>query len=294
MREADTMTGETRANGVAAAPLTLSPLGQRIGMEVRGIDLSRPLGEAGFSEISRALFEHCIILFRGQSLSEEDQVGFASRLGELGRVLHNHRGASNHHPGVMFISNIRENGELIGALPDGEMHFHSDQCYMECPTAISMLYAMEIPSKGGNTLFANMYEAYDALPAGVKAKLEGRRALNVYDYDNSPNLRAAVKADAPRFAHPVVRTHPITGRRALYVNRLMTESIVDMPRVESDALLAMLFDHAENPAWIYEHVWRPGDLLAWDNRCSMHARTDFDAAERRLMRRCVVLGEIPQ
>jgi taurine dioxygenase len=210
------MTGETRANGVAAASLTLSPLGQRIGMEVRGIDLSRPLGEAGFSEISRALFEHCIILFRGQSLSEEDQVGFASRLGELGRVLHNHRGASNHHPGVMFISNIRENGELIGALPDGEMHFHSDQCYMERPTAISMLYAMEIPSKGGNTLFANMYEAYDALPAGVKAKLEGRRALNVYDYDNSPNLRAAVKADAPRFAHPVVRTHPVTGRRALY------------------------------------------------------------------------------
>jgi taurine dioxygenase len=263
-------------------------------MEIRGVDFSRPLDEAGFSVIRSALFEHCVILLRGQSLGEEDQVGFASRLGELGRVLHNHKGGLNHHPGVMFISNIRENGELIGALPDGEMHFHTDQCYMERPTAISMLYAMEIPSKGGNTLFANTYAAYDALPAAIKTKLEGRTALNVYDYDNSPTLRAAVKADSPRFVHPVVRTHPVTGRRALYVNRLMTESIIGMSREESDALLALLFDHAENPAWIYEHVWKVGDFVAWDNRCSMHARTDFDASERRLMRRCVVNGEIPQ
>jgi len=278
----------------AALRPALVPLHAQVGMEIRGVDLSHPLEEAEFSVIRDALFGHCIILIRAQSLSEEDQVGFASRLGELGRVLHNHKGGSKHHPGVMFISNIRENGELIGALPDGEMHFHSDQCYMERPTAISMLYALEIPSKGGNTLFANMYAAYDALPVDLKAKLEGQRALNVYDYDNSPNLRAAVKADAPRFAHPVVRTHPATGRRALYINRLMTESIIGMPRDESDALLAQLFDHAENPAWIYEHVWKVGDLIAWDNRCSMHARTDFDASERRLMRRCEVLGEVPQ
>jgi taurine dioxygenase len=132
------------------------------------------------------------------------------------------------------------------------------------------------------------------LPADLKAGLEGRKALNVYDYDNSPNLRAAVKSDAPRFTHPVVRTHPVTGRRALYVNRLMTESIIDMPREESDDLLALLFEHAENPAWVYEHTWKRGDFIAWDNRCSTHARTDFDASERRLMRRCVVLGEIPR
>jgi taurine dioxygenase len=270
------------------------PLAPRIGVEIQGVDLAKPLDETSFAAIQSALFEHCIILFRGQALSEEDQVGFASRLGELGRVLHQHKGASKHHPGVMFISNIRENGELIGALPDGEMHFHSDQCYAERPTAVSMLYALEIPSRGGNTLFANMYAAYEALPAELKQALEGKKALNVYDYDNSPTLRAAVNENAPRAAHPVVRTHPATGRKALYVNRLMTEAILGMPRAESDAILGRLFDHVENPAWIYEHVWRPGDLLAWDNRCSTHARTDFDAAERRLMRRCVVLGEIPQ
>lgn len=270
------------------------PLAPRIGVEVRGVDLAKPLDEARFAAIRGALFEHCIILFRGQKLSEEDQVGFASRLGELGKVLHQHKGASKHHPGVMFISNIRENGELIGALPDGEMHFHSDQCYTERPTAVSMLYAMEIPAKGGNTLFANMYAAYEALPADLKQSLEGKKALNVYDYDNSPTLRAAVNESAPRFAHPVIRTHPATGRKALYVNRLMTEAILGMPRAQSERILGKLFDHVENPAWIYEHVWKPGDLLAWDNRCTTHARTDFDASERRLMRRCVVLGEIPQ
>ncbi|MFM9968437.1 MAG: TauD/TfdA dioxygenase family protein [Burkholderiales bacterium] len=270
------------------------PLTAQIGAEVCGVDLSTPLADVDFNAIRDALFSNCIVLLRGQTITEDHQVGFASRLGDLGRVLHNHQGGSKHHPSVMFISNIRENGELIGALPDGEMHFHSDQCYTERPTAITMLYAIEIPSKGGNTLFANMYAAYDALAPKMKQLLEGKRGLNVYDYDNSPNLRAAVRADAPRFAHPIVRTHPVTGRKALYLNRLMTESIIDMPRAESDQILSELFDHAENPAWIYEHVWKPGDLLAWDNRCSTHARTDFDASERRLLRRCVVLGEVPQ
>ena len=271
----------------------LTPLATQIGVEIRGIDLSKPLATANFDAIRTALFSKCIVLFRGQTINEEDQVGFASRLGELGRVLHKHKGASKHHPGVMFVSNIRENGELIGALPDGEMHFHSDQCYTERPTAVTMLYAIEIPSKGGNTLFANMYAAYEALSPQMKQLLEGKKALNVYDYENSPNLRAAVGGDTPRFAHPIVRTHPVTGGKAIYVNRLMTESILGMPREQSDRVLGELFDHAENPAWIYEHRWQHGDLIAWDNRCSTHARTDFDASERRLLRRCVVLGEIP-
>ena len=284
---------EESVRETTAAPVFV-PLAPRVGVEVRGVDLAKPLADTGFEAIRHALFDNCIILFRGQVISEDDQVGFASRLGELGKVLHKHQGASKHHPGVMFISNIKENGELIGALPDGEMMFHSDQCYVERPTAVSMLYAMEVPSKGGNTVFANMYAAYDALPADLKHCLEGKTAVNVYDYDNAATQRAAVSASAPRWAHPIVRIHPATGRKALYVNRLMTESIVGMPRDESERILAQLFDHSENPAWIYEHFWKPGDLIAWDNRCSLHARTDFDASERRLMRRCVVLGEIPQ
>jgi len=262
-------------------------------MEVCNVDLRSPLDDATFRAIERALAEHCVILFRGQDLTEDHHVAFASRFGPLAQVLHKHGGRSKHHPGVMFISNVRENGELIGALPDGEMMFHSDQCYIERPCMASMLYAIEIPSVGGDTLFANMYAAYDALPADLKARLDGARAVNVYDYGGSPTQRGTVAADAPRFAHPVFRTHPVTGRKALYVNRLMTASIEGMDPAESDAVLARLFDHLENPDWIYAHHWRVGDLVMWDNRCCVHARTDFSAAERRLMRRSVVLGEKP-
>ena len=138
-----------------------------------------------------------------------------------------------------------------------------------------------------------MFAAYDALSPDMKARLEGLRAMNVYDYDGNPTRRGTVPAHAPRFAHPIVRTHPAHGRRALYLNRLMTEHIVGMDRAASDALLETLFDHQENPAWVYEHRWRVGDLVMWDNRSSVHARTDFAATERRLLRRSVVLGEVP-
>jgi taurine dioxygenase len=274
------------------AALRLTPVSPALGIEVSGIDLAAPIDDADFARILAAWHEGLILLFRGQRLDEAEQAAFASRFGPLAGVLNKH-GGSGTLPGVMYISNIVENGKLIGALPDGEMYFHSDQCYVEKPAMATMLYAMEIPSKGGNTLFANMYAAYDALPGALKRRLEGRKAVNVYDYAGSATTRGRAAADAPRFAHPVFRTHPATGRKALYVNRLMTESIEGLPRDESDALLARLFDHAEQPAFVYEHVWKPGDLIVWDNRCTLHARTDFDAAERRKLRRVVVLGEKP-
>ncbi len=268
-------------------------LSPNIGVEVEGVDLRYPLDEQTFRAIEAAWHANCIILFRDQSLDEDQQVAFASRFGPLAQVLNKHGGASKHHPGVMFVSNIRENGELIGALPDGEMMFHSDQCYIERPCYATLLYAIEIPRKGGNTLFANMYKAYEALPEATRHRLQGMYAEHVYDYGSAPTQKGAVTEAARRFAHPVFRTHPATGKKALYVNRLMTDHIVGMDRAESDRTLAMLFDTTENPAWIYEHQWRVGDLLLWDNRCTTHARTDFDASERRLLRRCVVLGEKP-
>src|SRR5581483_6528961 len=145
---------------------------------------------------------------------------------------------------------------------------------------------------GGDTLFLNMYRAYESLPPDLKARIEGRRALNVYFYGSTS--RAGTRADLshhPSHVQPVVRTHPATGRKALYVNRLMSFSIEEMDAAESDALLASLFDHMEQPQFIYAHKWRVGDLLLWDNRCTLHARTDFSDAERRLLRRCVVQGE---
>lgn len=284
---------ELPATPGAVGALRFRPLSPNIGVEVQGIDLRQPMDEATFRAIEAAWHANCIIFFRDQKLDEDEQVAFTSRFGPLAQVLNRHGGASKHHPGVMFVSNIRENGELIGALPDGEMMFHSDQCYIERPCYATLLYAIEIPKQGGNTLFANMYKAYEALPAAIKTRLQGMYAEHVYDYGNAPTQKGAVTEAARRYAHPVFRTHPAAGKKALYVNRLMTDHIIGMERAESDQILAMLFDVIENPAWIYEHKWRIGDLLMWDNRCTTHARTDFDVAERRLLRRSVVLGEKP-
>jgi taurine dioxygenase len=192
----------------------------------------------------------------------------------------------------MLISNIREDGKPIGALPDGEMHFHSDQCHQEIPAKATLLYAIEVPSRGGDTLFSNCYSAYEALPAELKQRIAGRWALNAYTSDTT--LRTASYGDAKSSCwHPVVRTHPATGRKALYVNRLMTREIEGLPPDESDAVLQRLFDHQEERNLVYQHVWRPGDILMWDNRCTVHARTDFSSGERRLLRRVTILGEKP-
>jgi len=275
-----------------APALRCRPLSAALGAEIAGVDLRTPLDDQTFEQILAAWHQHLVILLRNQELSEEDQVRFAERFGPPA-VIHT-REYIRTHPAVMLISNIREDGKPIGALPDGEMQFHTDQCHQERPAMASMLYAIEVPSVGGNTLFANGYKAYEILPAEIKRRIEGRRALNAYDYHAAAMKRGTRLAQGvPFYVHPVVRTHPATGRRALYVNRLMTVRIEDMPEDESDELLQLLFDHQERREFIYEHVWRPGDLLMWDNRCTLHARTDFSPDERRLLRLVTILGEKP-
>ena len=269
------------------------PISEAIGFEIDGIDLSKPLGSKTFEFIQNAWHEGLIILFRNQNIDELDQVRFCERFGELAGVLNQHNGRGG-HPSVMYISNIRENGQLIGALPDGEMFFHSDQCYVEKPAKATMLYAMEIPSKGGDTIFANMYKAYESLPVDLQDKLEKAMAVNVYDYENSGTKRGSqIKEGVKHFSHPVFRTHPVTKKKALYVNRLMTDHIVGLDKSESEEILNFLFDQAENPKIQYAHQWKVGDLILWDNRGSQHARTNFDSSERRKLRRITVLGERP-
>jgi taurine dioxygenase len=268
------------------------PLSTALGAQIIGVDLSRELDEPIFPQIRDAWHQNLVILLRGQKLSEDDQVHFAQQFGPPA-VIHTKQFVRN-HPAVMLISNIREDGKPIGALPDGEMHFHTDQCHQERPAMASMLYALEVPSAGGNTLFANGYKAYETLPDEIKRRIDGRKALNAYDYDTAATKRGTrLTQGVPSYVHPVVRTHPATGRKALYVNRLMTVRIEGLPAQESDELLSFLFDHQERREFIYEHVWRPGDLLMWDNRCTLHARTDFSPNERRLMRRVTILGEKP-
>jgi taurine dioxygenase len=272
--------------------LAVRPLSPALGAEILGVDLREELDERAFAQIGEAWHRHLVILLRDQELSETDEVRFAERFGPPA-VIHTKEFVRN-HPAVMLISNIREDGKPIGALPDGEMQFHSDQCHQERPAMASLLYAIEVPSKGGNTLFANQYKAYETLPEAIKRRIDGRKALNAYDYRTAAMKRGTQLAEGvPCYAHPVVRTHPATGRKALYVNRLMTVRIEGMPEPESDELLNLLFDHQERREFVYEHVWRPGDLLMWDNRCVLHARTDFSPDERRLMRRVTILGEKP-
>jgi taurine dioxygenase len=287
-------TAQTAAADISrpAEHVQTRPLSPALGAEIVGVDLSRPMGDALFERIRNCWHDNVVILLRDQHLSEADQVRFAESFGPLA-VSHTRR-YTTANPAVMLISNIRENGEQIGALPDGEMQFHSDQCYQEKPAMASMLYAIEIPGVGGNTLFANACTAYETLSDEIKRRIDGRKALHAYDYDNAAMKRGTRITDGvPHFAHPLVRTHPATGRKALYVNRLMTIAIEGLGEGESDELLDFLFAHQENPAFVYEHVWRVNDLLMWDNRCALHARTDFSTDERRLMRRVTVLGEKP-
>jgi taurine dioxygenase len=275
----------------------LKKLSPFIGAQVLGVDLSQPVGDALFGEIERAWHAHCILLFRGQTLGDLQQVDFAARFGELAHTLKAYEGGKI-HPALMYVTNEKKDGKYVGALPDGEMFFHSDMCYLERPLSAAMLFAIALPPEGGNTMFASMYAAYDALPAELKQQLEGLRAMNSYEpgYGTS-NVQMRIKTPgsetAHRFAHPVVRTHPATGRKSLYVNRLMTEYIVGMPREQSNALLERLFDHQEQPQFQYEHRWETGDLLVWDNRCTLHARRDFPATHLRKLRRVAVKGEVP-
>jgi taurine dioxygenase len=272
--------------------LGVRPLSSALGAEILGLDLRDDIDARVFAQIRDAWHQNLVIVLRGQNMSEEDQVRFAEKFGPPA-VIHTKQFVRN-HPAVMLISNIREDGKPIGALPDGEMHFHTDQCHQERPAMASMLYALEVPPAGGNTLFANGYTAYETLPPEIKRRIDGRKALNAYDYETAATKRGTrLSQSVPSYAHPVVRTHPATGRKALYVNRLMTVRIEGLPAQESEDLLAMLFDHQERREFIYEHVWRVGDLVIWDNRCTLHARTDFSPDERRLMRRVTILGEKP-
>jgi taurine dioxygenase len=284
--------------GSSAADIEVVPLSDALGAEIRGLDLTRDIDDATFAVVEKAWHDNLILLFREQALSEDDQVRFARRFGALqGRPRPAAMRAESgevRHPEIMLVSNIRKDGKLIGSLPDGEMQFHSDMCYIETPAKGTFLYAIEIPSAGGDTLFLNTYKAYESLPADIKAKIDGANALNVFLYGSTS--REGNKPDFsvhPNYVHPMVRTHPDTRRKALFINRLMTWSIEGMDEAESTALLDRLFDHMEKPEFIYGHKWRVGDLLLWDNRCTLHARTDFSDQERRLLRRVVIQGDKP-
>jgi alpha-ketoglutarate-dependent taurine dioxygenase len=283
---------ETTALHQKPATFRVRQLSAALGAEIFGVDLRDPIDDSLRQKFLDTWHQHLVILLRNQTLDEDAQVRFAENFGPPAKTTSGRKFAGVKHPAVMLISNIRADGKPIGALPDGEMHFHTDQCHQEIPAKATLLYALEVPSKGGDTLFSNAYAAYETLPEEIKRRIAGRRALNAYTTDTT--IRSAAYDDAKSsYWHPVVRTHPATRRKALYVNRLMTRAIEGLSRQDSDELLQTLFDHLEQPKFVYAHVWRPNDILMWDNRCTLHARTDFSAGERRLLRRVTIRGEKP-
>lgn len=269
-------------------------LGDALGAEIRGVDLSKPLDPETLRFVEKAWADNLVVVFRQQTLEAMEQVAFGSALGELQPMIRANGSRQTEHPAIMYISNRKENGKFIDQLPEGEMQFHIDQCYTPTPPKATILYAINIPSAGGDTVFSNNYKAYESLSDDVKARIEGRRALNVYDYQNASTARSEkIRPDAPQHWHPIVRTHPVTGRKCLFVNRLMTLAIEGLEKAESDELLEVLFKAIERPDNVWGHQWRVGDVLMWDNRCTSHARQDFPAQELRLMRRLTVKGEVP-
>ena len=277
---------------VAAPAISVEPMGPIVGARVRGIDLSTQYGEDTRTAIRDAFSRYCVLCFPGQDISYEDQVRFAAIFGKADdkKIGKEEKGyGKSRERGVMYVTNIRENGKQVGSLPDGEMQFHSDGSHRNPPYRATTLYGIEIPSRGGETRFANLYAAYEALPDTTKQRLEGLVCRYIYAVDavyreqtneNDPSLSSA--------EHEIVKTHPVTGRKSLYLSRLMSRYIIGMNRTESDKLLAELFDHAERPEFVHAHAWTPKDLVIWDNRCLNHARNDFPREETRLLRRITV------
>jgi len=271
--------------------LELMRLGDALGAEVRGIDLRAPISAETAAALRAAWHQFHVLLFRDQTIEIEDQRRFVECFGELQPP--RSRPGERANPDIMYVANVVVDGTL-GDLPEGDMQFHTDQCYYDVVAGGAVLYALDVPRRGGNTLFGSTGRAFRTLPEALRARIEDRDVEFVYDYrQNAYHRPTAPLTNAPRAIHPAVIAHPATGQPHLFINRLMSDSIVGMPRAESEALLQQLFDHLERPEMIYEHVWQPGDVIVWDNLGTVHARTDFDPAERRVLRRMAIRGSRP-
>ena len=269
--------------------MEVKPLSPVMGAEVRGVDLSRPVD----IDAIQALFDrHLLLVFPSQAIEPSQHIAFSRRFGELQlHVLDQYRHPQ--YPEIYRLSNVKD-GRTTGEHPDkGTLVWHSDLSFQKRPALATILHGLEVPKAGGDTLYANMYAAYDALDASTKALIENLKA--VHDLDASrmragePSMTAEQRAKAPPVEHPMVTKHPRTGRKILYISRHVSH-IAGIPRAESDALLDRLMEHATQERFVFRHRWGPRDVVMWDNRCTMHCATPYDAAgERRVLHRTVVL-----
>jgi taurine dioxygenase len=277
--------------------IKVNPLSSACGAEIIGVDLREPISEAIAKGIEDAFHEHVIVVFRGQDITEEEQMAFANTFGGLGERRRSPNGSTpggSYDTPFMFVTNIKDEktGEPIGAFGDGEMWFHHDTSYYEKPHKATLLYSITLPSWGGNTCFSNMYKAYENIPVGLKEKLEGRKVLQIHDYKRREriNIYDSDISGMLQYEQPIFVTHPATGRKALYISRLMSARIEGLAPDENEEILEQLFTISEDPAVVFEHEWKLGDMVMWDNYASIHMRKDFPRDESRLMRRLTLKG----
>ena len=276
------------------------PFPAPVGAEILGLDISKPIGAEDFARIHKAHLDHHVLVFRNQQITPQEHIDFSRRFGPLEiHVLHQFQ--LKNHPEILIVSNIKENGEPIG-LGDAGVYWHSDISYKPKPSLGSLLHAQELPSEGGDTLFADQHLAWESLSPELQqrilplkaehsylAKYEELRAKNPW----RPKLSQAQIDQVAPAVQPVVRTHPETGRKALFVSEHFTTRIVGLPQAESDALLADLFAHSVKPEFVYRHKWEPHDLVFWDNRSLMHLAAGTPDHLRRRLNRTTIVGDTP-
>jgi len=285
----------------AAAPaVRIEPFAAPLGAQVLGLDLTRPLDAATFALLHRAHLHYHVLVFRDQRITPAQQVAFSRRFGPLQiHVLRQFQ--LPEQPEVLVVSNIKENGQPIG-LGDAGHYWHSDLSYKPTPSLGSMLLAQELPAEGGDTLFANQHLAWDTLPPDLQRAVDGRLAEHSYlaKYEElrarnpwrPPLTQAQIDEVAP-VRHPIVRTHPETGRRALFVSEHFTTRIVGLPQDESDALLQALFAHSSADPLVYRHRWQAHDMVFWDNRSVTHLAGGTPDHLRRRLHRTTIEGDVP-
>ena len=277
----------------------ICPLSDVIGAEVVGLDVSRPLDNDTFAKVHRAHLDHLVLVFRDQTLSPQQQINFSKLFGPLDRHPADDAVVPG-YPDILIVSTKRKNGDYVG-VPDGGPMWHSDLAYKKKTALGSMLYGIDIPDKGGNTGFANMYKAYDALPKELKDTIEGKRGFYLAGRSNAErSFKRGLSQEqidkTPGNMHPIIRTHPETGKKCIFANPQHTLAIEGMVEEESTEILSAIFKHSAQDEFVYSHQWRKGDLTFWDNRCAQHiadhTRLD-DPTYIRHMHRTTIEGDAP-
>ena len=276
------------------------PSGRALAADIENVDLSRPLSEHTIKTILKVWHENSVIRFRGQNLSDGQYVNFGRMFGELDLPFTSARGNPRRpeYPEMAVMSNIVENGKAIGGLGNSEAAWHTDMSYMDIPPSASILYAIEIPPAGGNTWFANQYQAYELLPTKLKQRIQGLTCKHDYSYNSAGELRKGFSEvtdprTSPGAVHPMIRTHPETDRKCLFLGRRLNGYVPGLDLDESEALLDELWEHCTKPEFTWTQNWKVGDLIVWDNRCTLHYRESFDNNTRRLLNRLQVKGTKP-